>query len=187
MNIKYYFNKLINWIFSKEIFCILKNNGIFSHQLENLKIESITYSNLDSILDIDSQNYILKYKDFLQHKNKGFIAYYNGECCHRALEVKGPTTINVFNNYKLSLKTNENYIHYCKTKECFRGKSIYPNVLKYICSQNPNQTFYLMALARKKSALKGAQKGGFVIVKVIKSFKIFGISFFKTIYTREKK
>ena len=63
----------------------------------------------------------------------------------------------------------------CYTTENFRGKGIYPAVLRYILSDYKADTFYMTVNENNASSIKGIEKAGFERCGKIKKSKLFKV------------
>lgn len=63
------------------------------------------------------------------------------------------------------LKKGEYCIGNCKTEPEFRGRGIYPYVLKYIMGNNPNIIFKMIIREDNTSSINGVKKAGFELTK----------------------
>ena len=71
--------------------------------------------------------------------------------------------------YKFSfLKKNEYEIGPCHTAKNWRGKGIYPFVLKQIISDNPQANYYMFIDEKNTSSINGVKKAGFMPVGSVK-------------------
>lgn len=59
------------------------------------------------------------------------------------------------------LKKGEYCIGNCKTEPAFRGRGIYPYMLKYIMANNPNTIFKMTIREDNTPSIKGVKKAGF--------------------------
>lgn len=144
----------------RETFGIFKkaiNTDIYSEAT----VVEVTNSNLEDVLDFNESYLLETFSNFLSQGDKGFYAYLENKCVHRSWVKFGPQRMQIFQNYSYDLGKDDIYIHYCATAEFARGKSVYPFVLQHICRKFPDKNVFLMALDRKKSARRGAEKAGF--------------------------
>lgn len=63
------------------------------------------------------------------------------------------------------LKKNELCIGNCKTEPEFRGRGIYPYVIKQIMGNNPNTIFKMIIREDNISSINGVKKAGFELTK----------------------
>lgn len=70
-------------------------------------------------------------------------------------------------SFKFSFLNHDDYeIGPCFTREDSRGKGIYPDVLRYICSNfgSADTKFYMLVAQNNKSSIRGIEKAGFRLV-----------------------
>ncbi|MCK5034613.1 MAG: GNAT family N-acetyltransferase [Candidatus Sabulitectum sp.] len=91
-----------------------------------------------------------------------FGSWINGELAHvswlitRELEVKDEEK-------NIGLRGNEREITHCFTSEKFRGRSIYPNMIKYLTNRMPSldvKSIYMITSIKNIPSQKGILKGG---------------------------
>ena len=63
------------------------------------------------------------------------------------------------------LKKGEYCIGNCKTEPAFRGRGIYPYVLKYIMGNNPNLIFKMIIREDNTPSINGVKKAGFELTQ----------------------
>lgn len=77
----------------------------------------------------------------------------------------------------LAFRDNEAYIMDCKTGFLFRGKDIYPAVLRHIlkdlAAENVSKV-YIACRTSNTSSFRGIEKAGFSPVRKIRAFRLFG-------------
>ncbi|TCN62203.1 hypothetical protein [Acetobacteroides hydrogenigenes] len=176
---EYFFNK----IYSNDELLVYKYVRSDSLELlDEITIEKVSDKNIKELALFEDKEKI----DWLNSKilkgNDGYIAFYNGICCHRSWVLFGPYNEDIHFSYKLDLKSNECLIHYCETNPKFRGLGIYPYVLKYICNKYPDLDKIIVVNKKNIPSIKGIEKACFILQY---SFKIKTILFFSKIIKNE--
>lgn len=100
-------------------------------------------------------------------KARVYYCRYNGELVH--------TSYVIPKCYKFPFMSRHDYeIGPCFTYPSFRGKGVYPQMLKYICSSigTEKSVFYMIVDEANVSSIKGIEKAGFQRCGKIKATKI---------------
>ncbi|TDQ19615.1 hypothetical protein DFQ04_1439 [Algoriphagus boseongensis] len=111
----------------------------------------------------------------LKEEGNEFIFQENGLLIHRS---------RVF--YKSNFLSNFNFsgplitIGDCFTDDRYRGKGIYPQVLKYLGSKfSPERQVFILVAPENLSSIKGIEKAGFIFLGRLQGLRILIFYFFK--------
>lgn len=151
----------------------------------DILILKVTSENIKDILEFRSQSTLNIFIELLNNNHKGYYAYLNGKCCHCTwvLFEDGWQSISKYIEVKLNKKIG--YISYCETADWARGKSIYPNVLRYIVNNCANVSkFFIVTNSKNIASIKGIEKAGFNILAKIKTYSLgeVPLPFYKVFY-----
>ncbi len=162
------------------------NKTLILFELKELKkqnsiaiIKSATFKNLNDILSFQDPKYINIFENFLKIGDAGYFGYIEKECIHRSWVKSNNQTVWLPWSVPYKLKDNEIYIHYCETSHKARGKNIYPHVLYHIAEEFKDKKILISTDDKNIASIKGIRKVGFVPIKTVKVFRLFGFQFKK--------
>jgi predicted GNAT family acetyltransferase len=141
-----------------------------------VNIKKVNSQNVGQAIQFDPAHKVKAYEKWLKSpENQGYYAYFGSKCVHRSWVKKGPVRANIENCQKISLKSNEILIHSCETAPGFRGKGIYPRVLKKIIADFKDKEILIAVNALNKASIKGVIKAGFRGHRIYRVIVICGI------------
>lgn len=188
------FRHLRVFVFSYRPVYIYGTSSLPSYSLEPrcpLEIRKGTEQDTNFILELmnymDHSVALCRIKDEFNQGNKPFLAFSEGKIAHVSWLFHPPKvkeTLVVFH-----LCEGQCSIGACLTSPEFRGRNIYPVVLQYIIkevfSKNVKKVFIAVA-PHNIASTRGIEKAGFVKLKKIRGFILFGKQFNHHWIYREK-
>lgn len=106
---------------------------------------------------------------------EAFLAFNNGKIAHISWLFYPPIVREQL--MILKLKPSEAHIATCYTTAAFRGMNIYPAMLQHIlryAAEKRIERVYIASSPQNIASIRGIEKAGFLKVKTIKGFVLFG-------------
>ena len=142
-----------------------------------IELKEAKESNLDDVLDFDTNRNYLSMKKMLKNGEKGKLGYSKGKCIHRSWFKDSKGKALIFKFLPIQLTEDDVYIHDCATSIEVRGQSIYPYVISKIARDAGSGKRILIATnVNNIASVRGIEKAGFKgielwRIKVILGFK----------------
>lgn len=162
------------------------NNTELHFEGSKLKVEKVTYENLNDAARFNSGEELVEFKNFLDKGYKGYYCYYDNICIHRVWLFTDSARTIVSDGFLYNLNNNEYWIAWVETDRYYRGMGAFLTSLQFILKDNPNKIILGTVNPKNSISLKVFTKCGFY---EFKKYIFIKISRFKMIvqYRRYNK
>lgn len=167
-------------IYSNQVILLLCHEPLMKSNvdLNGLKIEKVSLTNINDALTFQSENQINYFKQLLTKGNIGFYAYVNDVCVNRNW-VQTKELINISPFIQEILPKGYIYIHAVETDKNYRGKGIQTTLIKFIINEFYNKKILIAINQNNLPSLTTVRKNNFEIVRKYKILIILGFKFIK--------
>lgn len=180
------YNKTFYLVFSFD----LKNDVCSKFDFDYIFIDSVSdYQNLGGVIP---PNVLDKFQKAFLENGKMCCVSYNKKLAHVSWfssTYKGIMFDSIFETGIFNHK-DIGYIGPCETYTEFRGKGIYPFVLKKICEYQKEygvKEVYINTKSNNTSSIKGILKSGFKLHSKVRVIQLFGHKYIKLLNVNETK
>jgi len=130
----------------------------------NVKFEEIGFDNIEGVIKFRDWKYVKTFKRFLELGHYGIYAFVDSKAVAHLWSIICRTVHCRINGY-MDIYQNEAFIHFCYVKEKYRGKNIYPTMLKILCqklfSDFKIKRIWIDTETYNIASFKGIEKVGF--------------------------
>jgi GNAT superfamily N-acetyltransferase len=130
---------------------------------------------VDLLDDIDEAAVRKRIKYLFDNESTMFLAFSEGKLVHIAWLHYYPGIRESY--FSVRIKRDEAYISSCQTHPDYRGKNIYPVVLRYIlryAAATKKNRCFISSSPTNWASIRGIEKVGFFFVGKMRTFRLFG-------------